>query len=697
MQMQAQRPWFVLIMFALAWPLLMAGPVSAAEDFAALEAAIAAANRGSDSSIALTADISLSAPLPKITGEVSIDGNGYRISGNDRQRIFDVSGGTLTIRDLTLAEGNAEAGGAIQLSNGALVRATAVTFVKNRAANGGAIAAHGANNRIVIERSSFVDNHAEISAGAIDVSRGRVTINNSSFVRNRSSDFGGVVVSQSAVIDVENSTFHLNRAASSGGVFSIYNTDLTLTHATMTNNSTAYGEGDAIHNHDGRVKLRNSIVANRAPASDCAGGLDQSAGNFSSDGTCGFTAPADLLLDAPTGSPAYLPPLDHSPVIDAADPDFCLESDQLGQARPYGGGCDIGAIETTTAAPAPTPLEPPPPCPLDLRIVAANTDAPAGGCPAGDGHDVISLFQDITLTSSLPIITSDITIEGNGHTISGAGKYRIFKVSAGKLTINNATLSEGFGGRLNSAGGAVALQGEGQLAANHVRFIDNVAAEGGAIGSRYDGVRFSVNSSRFEGNVASFTGGAISMNGGGRGTIASSSFVRNHADHEGGAIYTISGAVSVDNSTFTSNRARTRGGALSIENAAVTLTHVTMYYNLAPLGSGIYVSDRRRSDVRLRNSLLDRRVSAPVCSGRLAQNIGSLIADGTCSPMLSGDPLFAEPEDSAPVLRLQAGSPALNTAHPTFCPATDQLGNPRPQDGGCDIGAIEMPSGCGRH
>jgi len=36
------------------------------------------------------------------------------------------------------------------------------------------------------------------------------------------------------------------------------------------------------------------------------------------------------------------------------------------------------------------------------------------------------------------------------------------------------------------------------------------------------------------------------------------------------------------------------------------------------------------------------------------------------------------------------GSPAVDAAPADAdCPATDQRGNPRPQGGGCDIGAVE--------
>ena len=165
-------------------------------------------------------------------------------------------------------------------------------------------------------------------------------------------------------------------------------------------------------------------------------------GNFSKDGSCGEFLIVDLLLGEMTGAPGYFPPLDGSPLVDAADPAFCLETDQLGQARPVGGGCDIGAVESATAAP-PEASAALTECTLAFQILAANTNKAVGGCPAGTSHDIITLTEDITLSEPLPAINGTITIEGNGHTISGDNRFNIFVVVGRTLTINNLTLAPG--------------------------------------------------------------------------------------------------------------------------------------------------------------------------------------------------------------------------------------------------------------
>ena len=125
-------------------------PTTAADDFDSLRAGIAAANGGSSATVTLTSDINLAAPLPAITGRVTIEGGGYSISGDDKYRIFDVNGGALTLANVTLNEGNAGegSGGAIRLRNGAGLVMEKSTLSHNRAKSGGALVVYGGTVRI---------------------------------------------------------------------------------------------------------------------------------------------------------------------------------------------------------------------------------------------------------------------------------------------------------------------------------------------------------------------------------------------------------------------------------------------------------------------------------------------------------------------------------------------------------------------
>ncbi len=786
----------------------------AAETFDALLIGIEAANSNAGGSITLDADITLSAALPPLTGDISIDGGGHTISGDEQYRIFDVNGGKLTIKNLTLTGGNAEIGGAIRLRNGAEVSIESSTLSDNKATHGGAIAASSSSAKLSVKDSSFRGNIAEKSGGAIYAKGGtvsvlnsvfekncalfafyaliegvnseqhsvdaegchrvryvrseidaelqshvdggairllngalatverstfsenkatyggaistpsnnvRLSVNNSSFVENRASQSGGAIsggnwlgggriaISSSSFVknsvmdgdggaieasrgalDITNSTFSENHSDGGGGAVKIdENAEVTITHATFIENWSRHG-ADVIRKTGGKAYLRNSIVASEADGEDCVGAWEH-VGNLSTDGTCADRPSDDPRLGDLTGSPAYYPPRDRSPAVDYADPKFCLETDQLGTPRPQGGGCDIGAIEARGAIAAePTPV-PPLVCTLAHQIVAANRDWPSGGCPAGSGVDTISLDKDITLFEPLPAIASSIIIEGNGHTISGEGKFRIFDVDGGILTVKNLTMREGNG--RNENGGAIRLQNNGRATVSDSRFINNAASTGGAIFIGWVGVDNSW------------------------ATVTNSSFVENHASNSGGAIYAGGGIVSVNNSSFVENYSGGAGAgsaigmvnhstrldvvnssfinkyspALSIENGVIaTLTHVTIYgpYDYIPALHTREDSFTSAGKFNLRNSIVVGNVSSAVCEN-LKQNISNLIKDGSCSPMLSGDPMLEKATDSSAYLELLPGSPAINAADARFCPDTDQLGRARSFVGRCDIGAIE--------
>ena len=255
------------------------------------------------------------------------------------------------------------------------------------------------------------------------------------------------------------------------------------------------------------------------------------------------------MLGELAGSASHYPLMEGSPAVDAAAPIYCLRFDQTGTPRPQGSNCDIGATEYIYDE----TVEPPPPCPLSFWIIAANIDAAVAGCPAGEGADTISLSQDISLTSPLPPVTSRLTIEGNGHTISGSGQFRVFDVQSGQLTINDLTLTRG--NARSDGGGAIRLQG-GEAIINRSHFIENRGKYGGAIFVDGRGAGYqilTVRNSSFVNNQAKDYGGAIEMYRG-VGTVSNSSFVGNRADQSGGAIRLYdSSRLDVVNSTFSHN------------------------------------------------------------------------------------------------------------------------------------------------
>ena len=384
-------------------------------------------------------------------------------------------------------------------------------------------------------------------------------------------------------------------------------------------------------------------------------------------------------------------------------------------------------------------------CSLADAITAANADEAVGGCPAGDGADVITLSADVMLEDLLPPVNSMITLEGSGYTISGGGQFQILLIETGKLTVNAVTLAYGYGGW----GGAISNEGvlhisdsvfsgnfadyqggaiysEGELYISNSIFRDNYAGYGGAI---HASLLTRIESSAFESNEAQFGGGAIVsdwvdpevpddpelaiLNSVFRGNLAGwggavladyimhisgSAFETNSAE-DGGAIYSW-GLIEADisNSTFLHNTADEDGGAIFADgdvsdDDVLTFVHVTFAGNTAARGSNLFLESDPATDVNIYNSIISSEIGHN-CIGVLALNVNNLVSDASCGTAPNREPLLGdliEPTDGSPAyFPLLAGSPAIDAASSDFCPEADQIGTPRPQGEGCDIGAIEF-------
>ena len=599
--------------------------------------------------ITITDDIVLSEALPAITGTITIEGGGHTISGDNKFRIFDVNGGNLTVNNLRLADGfSQDGGGAIHVRNRGWLAVNGSTFTGNVAGLfGGAIDVQGATRfenkygavtgvnysqgrGLTVRESSFIGNQSGDEGGALSL-YGRTNISRSSFIDNVSAASGGAIYAIGDQIDIINSTFSENRAAYSGGAIYLRHAPgggAALTHLTMIDNALeGIGKGQALNisEYSANVTLANSVIFGGGKRGKlCAGRLNVNIANIIEREACSTSLKADPLLGELTGAPAHFPPLDGSPALDAADPRFCPPTDQLGTPRPQGAGCDIGAIESTTATPAPPVM--PAVCPLPDQIIAANTDSAVGACPAGNGADTIYLIRDITLDAALPPITSEILIEGNGHAINGAERFRIFDVDGGRLTLKDLELRGGSA----THGGALRLRNGARVEAATIAFVDNSAISGGAIATESLDVVLEARDVRFAGNSASDGGGAILADGGSV-TITGSAFVDNRSgDHGfGGALETRRGNVDISNSTFSGNRAA-KGGAIYSNGAEVTLTHLTLMNNRAGqiLGAGIY---HQAGTLRLRNSLVAGSGRGDDCYGPLDEKRGNFSQDGSCA------------------------------------------------------------------
>lgn len=223
--------------------------------------------------------------------------------------------------------------------------------------------------------------------------------------------------------------------------------------------------------------------------------------------------------------------------------------------------------------------------------------------------------DDFKLTTGV-FINKDITINGNGHSIDGLGKSRIFNINYGsglsfhKVILNNITFKNG---NAKIYGGAILNFAD--LTVNNCYFANNNAGTtGGAINSLG---ALTLKNSKFNKNSAEGDAGAVfslTLKKGsefyknyfagqnatddlnllftiamqallehGKDTISNCVFTNNVANGRGGgAVYAYS-HIDINSCTFTSNKAGEKGGAvfgckdLYIKNSKFTKNHASMY------------------------------------------------------------------------------------------------------------------------
>jgi hypothetical protein len=269
-----------------------------------------------------------------ITIATTIDGaNLITLSGGGSVKLFDVTGGGLTVDNLALINGHDTAS---DIGSAAINASAAVTI------SGSTISGH----------------HVTHGGCPAIVTSGALTITNSTISGNvNEAAAAGFAVcgNNTSTMTVQDSTFSGN----TGGAINTSGT-ATLTNVTIAgNSSTGSGNTGGIEVFGGSLTLVDSIVANNTGVGQCAaivsGTITDGGNNLQFPGTtCGATIPSlDPLLGplANNGGPTFtMALLPGSPAVDAGNNATCLPTDQRGQARTDGDGngtvvCDIGAYE----------------------------------------------------------------------------------------------------------------------------------------------------------------------------------------------------------------------------------------------------------------------------------------------------------------------------------------------------------------
>lgn len=318
------------------------------------------------------------------------------------------------------------------------------------------------------------------------------------------------------------------------------------------------------------------------------------------------------------------------------------------------------------------------------------------------------------------LVVNDSYFEGNvAHSVGGAGGGIVSWGSYGSggviNVISNTTFVENtapYGGGLvaggvltlthsSFSGNAATILGGGMIndavaVISHTTFLSNTAVQhGGAIHNHHS---LTVQDALFRGNTAGQQGGAIVNSDDffpGTILVTHSLFQENVAGYGGGIANWTGDQVMVRNSTFSANQAITAGGGIS-SSQSLWLNNVTLSDNEAAVAGGIISS----GVLTMSNSIIANSVGGDCAySGLFNTNVHNLVEDGSCTPLLSGDPLLGLLADNGGATWTHAllpGSPALDAGDEATCELTDQRGVTRPLDGDgdgtavCDMGAVEQ-------
>ena len=587
---------------------------------------------------------------------------------------------------------------------------------------------------LIVSECTFANNTASSGGGGI-YDKGSLSILSSTFHNNTAplTNGGAIDIEDPGSAYLINDTFS-NNSAGSGGAVEFDTTGVgSILNDTFAGN-TATSQGGGIHN-SGSLSVGNSIFSKNDPGSTCAGAsVSGGSYNISDDDSCNFgtitgangqslgdnfealLSPSGLQDNG--GPTVTIALLGNSIAIAAVPIGLCPLVDQRGFPRPDPSifspvpACDVGAFEfssTVVNSLADNAIASDGSCTLREAInnANANADTTGGDCTVNGGI-AFSVSGTITLGSTLPAITGNVSINGSDEniTIDGANSFQVMSVNSGaSLNLSNLTIADG-----NSSTDGGAIGNSGLLAISNCTLSNNTAptGEGGAIFNA-TGSRSTIETSTLSGN-SSGTGNGGGISNHGSLVMARSTLLNNSTSQDGGAIFN-SSLAGASESTFVGNSATGDGGGIFGGGGSIELIFCT-FFNNTSAGSGGAIK-RSSGSVAAAGDIFANSGAAGNCSGSLAVHRFSISDDLSCglgSPMGANgqtlgdnvDPLLdpAGLQDNGgptQTIALQSTSPAIDAVAVADCDPIDQRGTDRPDredinsvNPACDVGAYEF-------
>ena len=499
-------------------------------------------------------------------------------------------------------------------------------FTNNRAYDGGAIYVGSASGEINITKSTFHDNIAVTTGGAISIDASAVTVNASNFYNNNATRGGALFVGGVGTDNyIYGSVFEGNNAISTtetamnglGGAIDWVASSGTIVDTRFTDNHADYGGGVYFGENSINSIIENCLFEGN-DAKYNGGAIDCNASsmyltNTVFDGNVAqFGAALCRETNAKSGSGANNTfKNNHAIVVGAALGWMGSIGITIKNYTFINNSADVagGAIYVSPTSHNCSVID----CNFVDNYVTDKTNGWTGGeqfsWTAWDGTDMTYVTEWTTDASK--IATADVfatetifyynTQEDIDNALGNGGAITIYGANATVENTNFTGSSARLGGaiyvgatsghtnlnhtifRSNTAlerGGAVNLHASG-VHIDDGKFYDNLAVNGSAIYVGGLGTENKVHESVFRGNNATDYGGAIYWVAY-VGEIYNSEFTQNNAEWGGGIYFNGNSAnTNVVNSTFKSNTAVKNGGAIECNASNIGIYNLTFEENIA--------------------------------------------------------------------------------------------------------------------
>ncbi|WP_055546555.1 hypothetical protein [Streptomyces sp. NBRC 110028] len=226
--------------------------------------------------------------LPEITGDVTISGNGSTIrrdpDATGSFRIFHVvSGGTLTLKSLTVSGGVSRDSGGGALNEQGTLNLKNTVFKDNFAVTGGGVSNNGGQlhlDRTTVERNTA----ASFGGGVLNTGNGTTTGNGTmtmkggALIKNRAvTSNGGGLENQLGTATLESVSIRGNTAIEGGGIRNVNTSTLNLKSTTLKDNIAVRGAGLSNLGPNATATLVDSLIT-RNTAITAGGGIDNQSG-----------------------------------------------------------------------------------------------------------------------------------------------------------------------------------------------------------------------------------------------------------------------------------------------------------------------------------------------------------------------------------------------------------------------------------